>query len=173
MALLKEKKIMWAKLGKPEESFDKTYTQWSVVVLIDEVMSSKMKKAGLTGAGKTTIVGEKEVPSIRMSRKTHWKKSGDEKTPVKVVDMYGQDIDPRTVGNGTVANIQYTATPYEFNGKIGKSVELIAIQVIDLVEYKSTGVDSAGDEFSFLARETASLEDAGDDLDLGSDDIFE
>ena len=160
---------MWSKLGKPEQSFDKTYTQWSVVVLVDDATSEKMVKAGMTGAGKTTTVDGTDVPSIRMNRKTHWKKSGDEKTPVKVVDMYGQDLDPRTIGNGSVANIQYTATPYDFNGKKGRSVELVAVQIIELVEYKASASATAGNEFDFLARAETSLED---EVNL-DDDIFE
>ena len=169
MSVLKNKKLMWTKLAKPEDSFDKSHTYWSTVVLVDQATSDKMKKAGMSGAGKTTVVEGTEVPSIKMTRKTHWKKSGDEKSPVRVVDMYGQDIDPRIIGNGTVANVQYTATPYDFNGRKGRSVELVAIQVVELVEYKGSA-SSATNEFDFLAREETVLEDGGLDLD---DDIFE
>ena len=175
MALLKNKKIMWTKLSKPEESFDKSYTYWSTIILIDQETSNKMKKAGMSGAGKTTVVDGQEVPSIKMNRKTHWKKSGDAKSPVRVVDMYGQDIDPRVIGNGSIANVQYTATPYDFNGRKGRSVELVAIQIVDLIEYKGGNSSSSANEFDFLAREEVVLDTdvPSDDLDLGSDDIFE
>ena len=105
----------------------------------------------------------------------HWKKSGEDKTPVRVVDMFGQDIDARTIGNGSVVNVQYTVRDWEFQGRKGRTPELVAVQVVELIEYTGGTKASTTNEFDFLAREEVVLDTdvPSDDLDLGSDDIFE
>ena len=174
MALLKAKKVMWVKLGQPEESWDKSFTQWSLIALVDKEFQKKWIKKGLPGGTAKNLPREIELDgvtsaAIKLNRKTHYKKSGDEMKPVKVVDMFGQDVDPRIIGNGTTMNIQYKSNEYDFNGKQGFSAELIAVQVIDLVEYKGGDSGTAGDEFEFMAKEEVPFKD---DLDL-DDDVFE
>ena len=175
MALLKNKKAMWVKLGQPEKKYGVDDTQWSIILVVDGDFSSKWVKNNLAMKEKFLTIDDKETPVIKLKRDTHWKKSGEDKTPVRVVDMFGQDIDARTIGNGSVVNVQYTVRDWEFQGRKGRSPELVAVQVVELVEY--TGSSKAGNtnEFDFLAREEVVLdtEVPSDDLDLGSDDIFE
>ena len=170
MALLKAKKAFWVKLGQPEKKYGVDDTQWSIILEVTDKESMKWVKAGLAMKPKTLTFNETEMDVIKLKRDTHWKKSGEEKTPVKVVDMFGQDIDPRIVGNGSVVNVQYSVRDWEFQGRKGKSPELIAVQIVELVEYKGGSNSSAGDEFEFMARDESPFKD--EDLDL-DDDVFE
>ena len=173
MALLKNKKAMWSKLGTPEKKYGSDDTQWSIDLVLSDDESRKWVRAGLAQKERFMDVDGVEVPVIKLKKDTHWKKSGEAKTPVKVVDAYGQDVDPRLIGNGSIVNVQYSTRDWEFQGRKGKSAELVAVQVIELVQF--SGKSSAGDEFEFLAREQVSLEDSAPagDLDLSDDDVFE
>ena len=173
MALLKGKKAMWSKLGTPEKKYGSDDTQWSIDLVLSDDESRKWVRAGLAQKERFMDVDGVEVPVIKLKKDTHWKKSGEAKTPVKVVDAYGQDVDPRLIGNGSIVNVQYSTRDWEFQGRKGKSAELVAVQVIELVQF--SGKSSAGDEFEFLAREQVSLEDSAPagDLDLSDDDVFE
>lgn len=173
MALLKGKKAMWSKLGTPEKKYGSDDTQWSIDLVLSDDESRKWVRAGLAQKERFMDVDGVEVPVIKLKKDTHWKKSGEAKTPVKVVDAYGQDVDARLIGNGSIVNVQYSTRDWEFQGRKGKSAELVAVQVIELVQF--SGKSSAGDEFEFLAREEVSLEDSAPagDLDLSDDDVFE
>jgi hypothetical protein len=169
MALLKKKTAYWVKLATPEKKYGKEDTQWSIILVVTDAESRKWVKAGYALKDRFLDVAGKEKTVIKLKRDTHWGKSGDPKTPVKVVDTYGQDLDARTIGNGSVVNVQYSVRDYEFEGRKGKSVDLVAVQVVDLVEYKGSTNENAGDEFEFLAREEVDLVD---DVEL-EEDVFE
>ena len=168
MPVLKNKKAHWVKLATPEKKYMSEETQWSMVVHLSDEESRKLLKAKMITKERFVEVDGKDVPYVKLVKSTHWRKSGDAKTPVKVVDMYGQDLNAATIGNGSTVNVQFSTRDYEFNGMKGKSIELMAVQVIELVEY--TGSSKSNElEFDFLSKEEVSLEG---DLDL-NDDIFE
>jgi len=174
MALLKNKKAMWSKLGTPEKKYGSEDTQWAIDLILSDEESRKWVRSGLANKERFMEVDGVEVPVIKLKKDTHWKKSGEAKTAIKVVDKFGQDVDARLIGNGSIVNAQYSVRDWEFQGRKGKSAELIAIQVIELVQF--SGKSSAGDEFEFLAQEEVSLETTttdSTDLDLSGDDVFE
>ena len=165
---------MWSKLGSPEKKYGSDETQWAIDVILSDDESKKWVKSGLATKERFMEVDGNDVPVIKLKKDTHWRKSGEQKTPIKVVDKFGQDVDPRLIGNGTVVNAQYSVRDWEFQGRKGKSAELVAVQIMDLVQF--SGKSTAGDEFEFLAQEEVSLESASTasgDLDLSSDDVFE
>jgi hypothetical protein len=172
MALLKNVKLHWARLGTPEKKYMSEETQWSVNAQVDDATSRKFVKGKLITKERWMEVDGEEVPVISFRRDTHYRKTGDDRTPVRVVDVYGQEVNASTIGNGTVANIQYSIRDWEYQGRKGKAMELLAVQIIDLVEY--SGGSKAGDEFEFAARKEVSLEPivSTADVDL-SDDEFE
>ncbi len=163
---------MWSKLATPENKFGSEETQWAIDLILSDDESRKWVRAGLATKERFMDVDGVEVPVIKLKKDTHWKKSGEAKTPVKVVDAYGQEVDARLIGNGSIVNVQYSVREWEFQGRKGKTPELVAVQVIELVEF--TGKSSAGDEFEFLARQEVSLEQTDDSADLNlDDDVFE
>ena len=169
MALLKNKKAMWVKLGQPEKKYGVDDTQWSIILVVSEGESKKWVKAKMAMKEKFMEIDGNETPVIKLKKDTHWKKSGEDKTPVRVVDMYGQDLDPRVIGNGSTVNVQYSVRDWDFQGRTGRTAELVAVQVSELIEYKGGKGSSTANEFDFLAREASELED---DLDL-DEDLFE
>ena len=172
MALLKNVKLHWARLATPEKKYMSEETQWSVNAQVEDKVSRKFVKDKLITKERWMDVDGEEVPVIGFRRDTHYRKTGDDRSPVRVVDLYGQEIDASTIGNGTTANIQYSIRDWEFQGRKGKSMELLAVQVLELVEYN--GGSRAGDEFEFATKKAVSLEPAvtKSDVDL-SDDEFE
>ena len=169
MALLKGKKAMWIKLANPEKKYGKEDTQWSIILVVNDEESRKWVRGGLALKEKFLEIDGTEAPVIKLKKDTHWSKSGEDKTPVKVVDMFGQDVDPRIIGNGSVVNVQYTVRDWEFEGRKGKTPELAAVQIVELVEFKGSSSVPAGDEFDFMTQTETELKD---DLDL-ADDVFE
>ena len=168
MALLKGKKLMWAKLsGMGEKKYGSELTQWSLNAVVSDQESRKWVKAGYAQKERFQEIDGEEATCIFLKRDTHYK-SGDEKTAPRVVDMYGMDVDPSTIGNGTVANIQYNVREWEFEGRKGKSPELLAVQIVELVEYKSGG-GGMSNEFEFMTKEGDTSFD--DDVDFGDDEF--
>ena len=148
--LMKGKTAMWVKLATPEKKYGVDDTQWSIILVVDEDTSTKWVKNGLAMKQKFLTIDDVETPVIKLKRDTHWRKSGEEKTPVVVVDMYGQKVDARSIGNGSVVNVQYTVRDWEFQGRSGKTPEIVAVQVVELVEYVGKSPKSDGNEFNFL-----------------------
>lgn len=172
MALLKNVTLHWARLATPEKKYMSEETQWSVNAQVTDSVSRKFLKSQLITKERWMQVDGEDVPVISFRRDTHYRKTGDDRTPVRVVDIYGQDVNGATIGNGTVANIQYSVRDWEYQGRKGRSMELLAVQVLQLVEY--AGGSTAGDEFDFESPKEVPLESeiSAADVDL-SDDEFE
>ena len=165
MATFKNKTIQWVKLDpqNPETTYESTdMFQWSLDVLVTGEEAQAWVDEGFTQKPKP-VKDQNDLFTIKLKRPTIWKKSGNAKDPVKVLDEYGDAIDPAKIGNGTVANIQFSPYEWEFKGRKGKSTELQAVQIITLEVYE--GGNSAGDEFSFKAKKKVNL----DDIDLTSE----
>jgi hypothetical protein len=165
MALLNNVTLHWARLAQPEKKYMSEETQWSVNAQIEDKVSRKFVKDKLTTKERWMQVEGEDVPYIKFTRSTHYKKSGDERAPVRVVDKYGKTVDSAMIGNGTAANVQYSVRDWEFQGRKGKSVELLAVQITNLIEKEDR---SAGSEFDFVDEKEVSLEDVNLD-----DDEFE
>lgn len=92
--------------------------------------------------------------------------------PPAVFDSKGREINPKglEIRGGTLARVQGFLAPYDMNGNEGISFTLTGVQIIKLSEggRKSSGFDAfdAGDGEGFTISG-----DAGDDLQLGSDDV--
>lgn len=168
MPLITNAKSMWVKIAQPETKYGSDATQWSINLVVEDEVSRKWVKDGLAMKERFMDVDGKEACVIKIKKDTHWAKSGDAKTPVKVVDKFGQDVDASKIGNGSIVNVQYSVKDWEFQGRKGRTPELMAVQVIELVEYAGGANKSAGDEFDFLTQEEVSLTD---DVNL-DDDVF-
>ena len=171
MALLKDVKVQWARLSVPEKKYMSEETQWSIQALVDDKVSRKFVKDKLITKERWVEIDGEDQAVLSFRRDTHFRKTGDDRTPVRVVDMFGQDVDASKIGNGSICNIQYSIRDWEYQGRKGRSTELLAVQVVELVEY--AGGARAGDEFDFAAKKEVKLEDSpSTEVDL-SDDEFE
>jgi hypothetical protein len=72
-----------------------------------------------------------------LKRRATFEKTGDPNQPVKVVDGQLMPLEPNSIGNGSVVNVQIKQWDWEFNKRTGTSTEIVAIQVTQLVEFNA------------------------------------
>jgi len=83
-------------------------------------------------------------------------KAGDTNEAPEVLDAAKSKtaIDPRTIGHGSKGHVKLFSYEYNFNGKQGTGVQLLAIQITDLVVYEpKSGSDDFGVEGDAVAAE--------------------
>ena len=90
-------------------------------------------------------------------------KNGPRQAPT-VVDSQNNPWDKKLIGNGSVVTVK--ALPFEWNyaGKSGKSADLAAVQVVELVEYGDKGFDVVEGGYVNEAAEQF----ASDDIPFGN-----
>lgn len=122
--ILKNAKVKWAKLIKPDEMSGK----WSINLYLTAEQIAELVKEGIEP--KTDKDG---VPFVQASRKPQSNK-GATIAPPRVVDMNRKPF-TGAIGNGSVCNVIVSIYDWKFAGKVGKGVWLEAVQVVDLKEY--------------------------------------
>lgn len=66
-------------------------------------------------------------------------RKGEKNQPVQVVDSSKNPFDPDiSIGNGTTANIKLFSYAYDVSGRSGVAAQLVAVQILDLVEYQGS-----------------------------------
>tara|TARA_R110002020_G_scaffold82192_6_gene203549 strand:- start:1004 stop:1507 length:504 start_codon:yes stop_codon:yes gene_type:complete len=134
-------KCYWASVVEPNSTFEPA---WQLDLCLNEKTKVLVDEAGLNIRNKSDDRGE----FITLKRKVQGK-NGPRLAP-KVVDSQNnpwvvEDEDGKSdyklIGNGSVVTVK--ALPYEWNyaGKSGKSADLAAVQVIELIEYGNEGFD--------------------------------
>ena len=149
--LLNNVELSWVKLDpkNPDMGFDKKSPQYSVVAsTFEKSAAEEWKKAGINV--KPAEKDGKIVYSVTLKKKIYTDADGKYATPAPVVvDKQLQPItNTASIGNGSTGNVQVKFKPYEYMGKKGISVQLLALQIIDLKEYQG------GDKLEFAAIDT-------------------
>lgn len=134
-----------------------------------ETFTPKQIKAGINGPFK-----EKDGKVFITAKAYATRKTG-EKVVIPVVDARSNPIkNPPDIGNGSTIRLRIALKPTEFQGKNYIGVDLIAVKLIKLVEYSSTGFtpddDSDDEEGAYYANEFSGSDEgasggSGDDLD--------
>ena len=144
-------KVMWTKLqeDKPEAPYQGEGTHnWTIQAVLDDAQADKYKDAGLFPKFKRNqehdIVLEEGLRQIKLKKSATFGVNGKPKRPVVVVDVYGNAFTD-LIGNGSVCNIQCSAHTWTRDGKTNTSLELQAVQVVELVEYNEE--EASGDAF--------------------------
>ena len=135
--LLNNVSISWVKFDpmNADQGFDKKSPQYSCTVKIsDKVQAEEWKKAGINV--KPVEENGTVVYSATLKKKIYLDADGKNSTkPPAVVDKQLQPLLPSIIGNGSIGNAQVRLKPYEYMGKTGISVQLLALQVTELKEY--------------------------------------
>ena len=139
--IIKDVQLWWAKLDKPVEPFGTK--QFELQIRFPKKRIKEMEQYG-----KVKETDEAGTFSINLKKKAELK-DGSPAKKVKLVDKKGNDIDPKTLGNGSKGNVKLMLKEYEIKGpkgnvtKSGTQVMLIAVQVTDLIVYvpKNNGTD--------------------------------
>lgn len=137
--LLNNVDLSWVKFDQanPDLGFDKKTPQYSCTVKTsNKVDAESWKKAGINV--KPVEENDTVVYSATLKKKIYLDADGKNSTkPPAVVDKQLQPItNTNTIGNGSRGNVQVRLKPYEYNGKKGISVQLLAVQVTDLKEFQ-------------------------------------
>ena len=147
--VIKDVIFYWAKLGNPVSPFGQS--QWEL-----QIRFTKKRVKEMEQYGKVKETDEAGIFSINLKKKAELK-DGSPAKPVKVVGTRkDEEIDPRTIGNGSKGNVKVMLKDYQIKGpngrvtKEGTQVMLIAVQVTDLIVYEPK---NGGDDFDYDSDE--------------------
>jgi hypothetical protein len=138
---IQEGRAYWASITSPNTRYEPVYT---VDLVLDDEVADKFESDGYRV--KTLIVNDEVVGrSINIKRKVNKANgNGMNKVPL-LLDKNKIPMD-ELIGNGSLVKVQYNE--WETENKFGKfkGLDLQAVQVLDLVPYKS----GDGDEFEAI-----------------------
>lgn len=147
-------KAYWASVISPNTTYEPVY---SVDVCLDEDTKSLIESLGLTVQNK----GDDRGDFVKIKRKVY-KRDGSERPSPIVKDSQNNNWDGSLIGNGSMVNVKFATYEWEYNKKKGVASDLMALQVVDLVEY--------GDNKDFSAVEGGYT--VGNNLDTGEEIPF-
>ena len=165
MAIIKNAEIHFVKCNpkRPNAKYNKKNPTWECQIRAH----TKEKKEELVKLGlKPKAVRESEEGPVlywRVNlRKKSIKEDGEKAGPVRVVDGNLNDVDPDTIGNGSIANVRIFQYGYKDadSGEDGKASVLMGIQLVKHILYKPKARD---DDFEETETEIVSADDDDDD----------
>ena len=116
----------WASIKTPNTTFEPMYT---VNLVVDEATANDFASRG------HTIKQMDEGSAIVIKRKVNGP-NGMVRTAPRLLDQNKQEVN-LAVGNGSKVRVQCNEYAWEYAGKAGKGLDLHAVQIVDLVEYKA------------------------------------
>ena len=138
MAIL-EGTVKWASITTPNTKFEPVYT---VDLIVDEETANDFASRG------HKIKQHDEGPAVEIKRKVNGP-NGITRPAPRLLDKDKQEINV-AVGNGSKVRVQFNE--YSGEGKYGpyQGLDLQAVQVVDLIEYRSADGEELladGEEF--------------------------
>ncbi len=152
MAIIKDCEIWFAKLNpqKPNDKFNKENPTWECQIRThDKAVKKSWEELGLPVKA---VVPDEGAPYFRVNlRKKSTKEDGEPASPIKVVNGQLEDIDPDSIGNGSVGNVRIFQYQYRREGG-GKGVAsvLMGVQVTKHIVFK---LKPRTDDFSETSTE--------------------
>jgi len=116
----------WANIKTPNTTFEPMYT---VNLVVDEATANDFAARG------HTIKQMDEGSAIVVKRKINGP-NGMVRSAPRLLDQNKQEVN-LAVGNGSKVRVQCNEYAWEFKGKAGKGLDLQAVQIVDLIEYKA------------------------------------
>lgn len=123
--------VKWCKVQKPDTNFDKSGSEWSTNVYLDDEGMKAFKASGL----RLKQHEDEEGTYIQVRRPTK-KRDGTEVSPPKVIDENGKEFKD-LVGNGSVCTVKVIT----YDTDMGKGHRFEGIRIIDLVPYEGADVE--------------------------------
>jgi len=122
----------WASIVSPNTTFDDDGV-WEINVCnLDKDAVTVLQENGLPVKNK----GDEKGDYVLVKRKVR-RKDGGVNRPPKVVDSNNTVMHDTLIGNGSLVNVKYRPYDWTFGNKQGVAADLVAIQVVDLVEYST------------------------------------
>jgi hypothetical protein len=173
MALLTDCELWFLRCdpARPNNKFDKENPTWEVQIRTTDKTQKKEWEA--LSLPMKAMVPDEGPPYFRVNlKKSSIKKDGTPAAPVKIVDGDLNEIDPNTIGNGSVGNIRIFQYDYpkKEGGGTGIATILMAIQITKHIEFERRPRE---DEFGKTTTTRVPLPDADPDAPEhgGEDDI--
>jgi hypothetical protein len=135
MAILNNVEIFFAKLdpNKPNATFDANNPTWEVQIRTrDKKVAKEWKDLNINV--KTDDDDDGVFYKANLKKKTK-KANGEPQNPVKLLGGDLSDINPNTLGNGSIGNVRIYQYKYNVGGREGIASMLMAVQVTTLKEY--------------------------------------
>jgi len=159
--IIENVEIYFAKLVKPNNRFNKENPTWEIQIrTAEKKQADEWKASGLTVK---PVIPDDGAPFFRVNLKKKSIGKDGPATPVRVVDGKLNDINPDTIGNGSVGNIRVFQYNYTNNGVAGTASVLMAIQLTKYVVYTPPVRD---DEFEETSTERVMQETQTNDEDF-------
>ena len=119
-----EGKAYWASVTRPNTTFDPVY---QIDLSVDEDTAKSFKDSGVS------VKTDDRGNIVKFKRKVS-RADGTKNPMPRLVDSAKNPIDV-LVGNGSKVKVLYKPFDWKFAGKSGTSLDLQAVQVIELVPY--------------------------------------
>jgi hypothetical protein len=119
-----EGKAYWASITRPNTTFDPVY---QIDVAVDDITAKDFASRGVT------IKEDERGKVLKFKRKVE-RQDGTANPMPRLVDAKKNPIDV-LIGNGSIVKVLYKEFEWEFAGKSGRSLDLQAVQVLDLIPY--------------------------------------
>lgn len=116
----------WASIKTPNTTFEPVYT---VNLVVDQDTADDFAGRG------HKVKQMDEGPALIIKRKVNGPNGMIRNAP-RLLDQNKQEVN-LAVGNGSKIRVQCNEYEWEYAGNTGKSLDLQAVQIIDLVEYKA------------------------------------
>ena len=116
----------WASIKTPNTTFEPMYT---VNLVVDQDTADDFAGRG------HKVKQMDEGPALVIKRKVNGP-NGMVRNAPRLLDQNKQEVN-LAVGNGSKIRVQCNEFEWEYAGNTGKSLDLQAVQIIDLVEYKA------------------------------------
>lgn len=162
MAIIKQAEIWYTKLNpkRPNAKYNKKNPTWELQL---RTTSKEVKKnwEAMNLRPKAVLPEDDTPPYWRVNlRKKSINSEGEPSGPVKIVDGQLREIDPDSIGNGSVGNIRIFQ--YKYTGEDGEGIAsvLMAIQLTKHIVYVPKPRD---DDFDMTETETYNSEGEEED----------
>ena len=119
-----EGKAYWASITRPNTTFEPVY---QIDLAISDDAADSFKKEGIA------VKQDDRGNIVKFKRKVN-RADGNKNPSPRLVASAQNPIDT-LIGNGSTVKVMYKPFEWKFAGKSGKSLDLQAVQVIDLVPY--------------------------------------
>jgi len=162
MAIIKDCELWFCKLDpkRPNNRFNKEKPTWECQIrTTDSEVRKKWEEMHLSVK---PMIPDNGPPYWRVNlRKKSIKRDGDAASPVRVIDGNMNDVDPNTIGNGSIGHVRLYQYPYKkADGTEAITSVLMGIQ---LKRHKLYKMKPRGDEFEMEETEIIDEEPEGDE----------
>ena len=132
-------KCHYASVVEPNTTFEPT---WQIDIALDKESKKLVEAAGLSIKNK----GDDRGDYVTLKRKV-LRKDGSRRRAPSVKDSQNNPWDSKPIGNGSTVNVKALPFDWSYAGKTGRSADLTAVQVVDLIEYNTDDFDVVEDGY--------------------------